>query len=397
MATAILDLEYEQMPAGIEGLDEYREALILLRLRGQPVGRAWAPVQEGRIAPEALRATLAGMLSWAFWERWLSVSLGYDANRPALQTGNLSATVATCTRERPDDLRRCLAAVLQMPDDGQEILVVDNNPKTDATRQVVASFPRVRYVREDQPGLDAARNRALKEARGEIIAFVDDDAAPDANWLRALLRNFADPLVLCVTGLTMPVELQTEAQEWFERYSAFSRGFYRRMFDWSNINPMEAGRAGAGANMALRRSVLELIGPFDPALDAGTPTQSGGDTEMYARLLSAGYRIVYDPAALNWHRHRRTWDELLRAIYGYGVGTYAFWTRKLFLERRLGVIKLAANWFWRYQLPALLRAVLKRPGSLPADLLWAELRGCAAGPWAYWQARRAVQRWEAKR
>src|SRR6266567_2037807 len=83
-----------------------------------------------------------------------------------------------------------------------------------------------------------------------IVAFNDDDALPDPNWLRVLLRNFADPLVVCVTGLTMPMELETEAQEWFERCSSFVRGFTRTVYDQTRLHPLAAGKVGAGANMA---------------------------------------------------------------------------------------------------------------------------------------------------
>jgi GT2 family glycosyltransferase len=192
--------------------------------------------------------------------------------------------------------------------------------------------------------------------------------------------------------LTMPLELETEAQEWFERYSTFGRGFRRAVFDRNSLNPLAAGRAGAGANMALRRSVTQLVGLFDEALDAGTPTRSGGDTEMFSHILSSGYRIVYDPAALSWHRHRRSWEELRQTLYGYGVGVYALWTRKLLLERELTVPKLAWSWFWRTQVPALVSSLLRRPASMPLDLLLAELRGCAVGPWAYLSSRRRLQR-----
>src|SRR5262249_38131295 len=163
-------------------------------------------------------------------------------------------------------------------------------------------------------------------------------AAPDPGWLRALLRNFHDPRVLCVTGLTMPLELETEAQEWFERYTPFGRGFKRTVFDLTNHNPVVAWRLGTGSNMAMRRSVLKHLGPFDELLDAGPPARSGGDNEMFLRIMTGGYRIVYDPAALSWHRHRRTWKELRKAIYGYGVGVYAAWTRSLLVEGELGVL-----------------------------------------------------------
>lgn len=382
MATAVLDLDLHRLPDGIAGLEGYARALVLIRFRRQPVGQALLPVAAGRIGGAELREALIAAAAEALQEQWLRDFLNWTETL-AIDVAPPSATVAVCTRDRPADLQRCLDALQSLPDDGQEILVVDNCPSTDATRCLVAGYERVRYVREDRPGLNNARNRALREARGDVVAFADDDAVPDPGWLRALLPNFADPMVLCVTGLTMPLELETEAQEWFERYSPFNRGFRRRVFDRTNGNPLAAGRVGAGANMALRRSVLHQVGPFDAALDAGTPTHSGGDSEMFSRILAAGYRITYDPAALSWHRHRRTWKELRQTLYGYGVGVYAAWTRSLLVEHEFTAPIVAGNWLLRSQLPALVRSLLRRPDRVPIDLLLAELRGCIAGPRAY--------------
>jgi len=391
MPTAVLDLDLQHLPPAITVPGSYGRALILIRLRGHPVGQVVLPVIGGRIGGAKLRDALVDAAGRTLWERWLHDWLGWEEAR-ATNAAPPTATVAVCTRDRPEDLRRCLEAIMRLPDDGQEVLIVDNCPSTEMTRCLVESYGRVRYVREERPGLDVARNRALREARHEVVAFTDDDTVPDRGWLRALLRNFDDPLVLCVTGLTMPLELETKAQEWFERYSAFGRGFGRTIFDQKRISPLAAGRVGAGANMAFRRSVIELVGPFDEALDAGTLTRSGGDTEMFSRILAAGYRIVYDPAVLNWHRHRRTWEELRQTLYGYGVGVYALWTRHLLFERELTVLKLAWGWFRHTQLPALVRSLLQRPGSIPLDLLLAELRGCATGPWAYLSSRRRLKR-----
>lgn len=370
MPTALLDLEATAPPSSLPDLSAYDHALVLLRREGQPVGQCWLPVTGGHVDQAALATAL---------------ETAPTAPGP-LPPPAPPATVAVCTRDRPDDLRHCLAALACLPDDGQEVLVVDNAPSDGRTRTVVADFPRVRYGCEPRPGLDRARNHALRIARHPIVAFVDDDAAPDPGWLRALCRHFHDPAVLCVTGLTMPRVLESPAQEWFERYSPFGRGFERRTFDRTTLDPLAAGRAGAGANMALRRAVLRAVGPFDVALDAGTPTHSGGDTEMFSRILAAGHCIVYDPAALCWHRHRRSWPELRRTLYGYGVGVYALWTRRLLREREWRVLPLAATWLLRWQLPALARALLRRPGAPPADLLLAELCGCAVGPWAYLRA-----------
>jgi GT2 family glycosyltransferase len=307
----------------------------------------------------------------------------------------LAATVAVCTRERPDDLVVALQAILALQPGPFDILVVDNNPVTSRTQEVVARFPNVRYVREDRPGLDAARNRALREATTPLIAFSDDDAAPEPEWLGHLLQPFEDPQVLCTSGLTLAVELETAAQEWFERYSPFGRGFDRTVFDGIRHDPLEVSPIGAGANMALRRSVLDHVGEFDEALDAGTASRSGGDHEMFGRILAAGYRIVYEPRAVSWHRHRRTWADLRGTLNGYGTGVYAVWTRRLLYERQPGVLRHAFRWLFRSQLPRLWRSLRHESDSVPLDLVLAELRGCVAGPRAYCKARRQLRSTEA--
>jgi hypothetical protein len=138
--------------------------------------------------------------------------------------------------------------------------------------------------------------------------------------------------------------------------------------------------------------VQQLVGLFDEALDAGTPTESGGDHEFFARILLTGYRIVYEPDALSWHRHRRTWKETKKAIRGYGIGVYAFWTRLLIREKELGILKLPYNWFIKAQLPNVVKSTLGRPGSQPLSLLLAELQGCLLGPWKYLLSRRRLKR-----
>lgn len=389
MATAVLDLDLKNLPSAITGLQRFNKAFILIRFNGCPVGQAMLPVSNGQITGSELQDAMIQAAGQPLQERWLHDYL----NCHEIQVEEYTcprATVAICTRNRPDDLERCLNALMRLPDDGQEFIVIDNCPSSDATQKLVENYKQVRYICEEQPGLNIARNRALREANYEIVAFTDDDAAPDPLWLRALLRNFSDPLVLCVTGLVMPLELETDAQEWFEKYAPFCRGFKRTTFDLTKQNPLATGRVGAGASMALRRSVLDRVGCFDEALDAGTPTCSGGDHEIFARIMTNGYRIIYDPAALSWHRHRRTWQELCRAFYGYGVGNYSRFMRHLLIDKELSILQIMAGWFWNDQLPMLVQSILHRPSCIPLGLILSELRGCAAGLWAYISSRRKI-------
>lgn len=387
MPTKVLELNFENISNVITGLEGYPRAMVLVRVGGRPVERVYVPVVEGTIRGDDLRSTIIRNAGRVFWEFWLRELIACPAE---VERGDPLpiATVAICTRDRPDDLLRCLEALTRICDAQQEILVIDSCSSTPDTYTVVQKFPAVHYLREEKPGLDRARNRALREARNEIVAFIDDDTVPVAGWLEAIRRNFRHANTLCVTGLTMPLELETRAQEAFENYTPFGRGFARKTFKWDNLNILSTGVVGAGANMALRRSVLELVGPFDIALDGGTPTLSGGDSEMFGRILAAGYWIVYEPAALIWHRHRRSWKELRKTMYGYGAGWYAWWTRMLLFEGELSVAPLAWYWFVVGQLPVVVRSLFRRENAPSLDLVLLEILGCILGPWLYLRSRR---------
>lgn len=386
MAFAVREIELTSEQDRITGLEPYEKVMILFRYRGVPVGTKTFAVRDGEFCFHYTDDLLSGPIRKQVLDVALANYLDYN------EEGNISelpsATVAVCTRNRAEDLARCLESISKLDDCGHEVLVIDNCPRDDSSYQVVSRFPGFRYIREDTPGLDVARNRALKVARNEIVAFIDDDAIPDPAWLKSLLPNFAHPMVMCVTGMTMPLELETQAQVDFERYSPFCKGFLRRRWNAENCNPVATGQVGAGANMAIRKSIVDEIGGFDEALDAGTATQSGGDHEMFARILTRGYEIVYEPKALNWHRHRRTREELKKAVYGYGSGVYAHWVRTFAVEKEYSVLKLPVYWLLRSQLPKLARSVFKRPNSLPADLLLAELKGCFHGVSNYYKARK---------
>lgn len=299
-------------------------------------------------------------------------------------------SVIVCTRERPDDLARCLEALAAQTVYGLEIIVVDNAPRTARTREV-AGRAGVRYVLEPRPGLDRARNAGLRAATGDIIAYTDDDAVALPDWAERLLRALEDPAIAGVAGPMLPLELETEAQQLFERYLGGEAG--RRDREVPRVYPPEfpaaaAGKVGAGANMAFRRSALDAVGPFDEAFDAGTLTRSGGDTEMFGRLLAAGYGLAYEPAARVLHRHRRSRTELRSQLFGYGVGVYAYWTYRIVHYRDRLALRYALSTLRTHGWRRLRRAILRRRDELPPDLVLAEFLGCLYGPVAYFRARR---------
>ncbi|MGE0449607.1 MAG: glycosyltransferase family 2 protein [Vicinamibacterales bacterium] len=390
MPTVIREVDISEPFEAIDAASHYERCMLLFRWRGRRLGRAFVPLEDGHLSARDVESHAQRTLGEQAVRACVEEYLDYDG-RVAPDAPLPSATVAICTRERPSDLERALDAVAALAPAPIEILVVDNAPETGATRDVVRGRPGVRYVVEPNRGLNRARNRALHEAAGDVVAFTDDDAVPEAAWLGALLANFGDPRVICVTGLTLPLELESSAQELFEEHCSFVRGFRRRVFDGLIDNPLAVGPIGAGANMALRRGLGDAVGSFDSRLDAGTPTRSGGDHEMFARMLLAGHRIVYDPLAVSWHRHRRSLPELREVVRGYGTGVCAMWTGLLIERRELGVLRLAWEWFRHDHLP-----LLRRPRRLfdaaGGDALRRhELLGCLAGPWSWVASHRSGQ------
>ncbi|MER5311839.1 glycosyltransferase [Streptomyces sp. NPDC002773] len=253
-------------------------------------------------------------------------------------------SVIVATRERPEQLARALDSLLAQDHPDFELLVVDNAPRTTDTYDLVTGkyADRVRYVREDTPGLAGAHNAGLAAADGAVLAFTDDDVIADPHWLTALTEPFADdPGLGCVTGLILPARLATPAQVLLESHGGFAKGFAPRLYDPAEppadepLFPFTAGSFGSGANMAFRASALRQAGGFDPATGTGTPARGGDDLYAFVAVLSAGFRLRYTAEALVWHHHRDTWQDLRNQAYGYGAGLTAYLTATLVRRPRL--------------------------------------------------------------
>ena len=391
MPKAIKNIELTNIPHALDIDPVYDGAFLLLRYHSKIIGKIILPANNGKIVLNNHLEEIHKATKKHLWYATVDHFLFSDLEET--QVYNSPATIAICTRNRTDDLKLCLHALMKLPDRGQEILVIDNAPSTDDTKKLVAEFPSVRYILEERKGLDIARNRAVVEASNEIIVFTDDDALPDPRWLEKITRHFDDPLVMCVAGMTMPLEQETKAQEAIEEYSPFGKGFFLKRFSFTKSHPLATGNIGAGANMAIRKSLISEIGGFDEALDAGTLTRSGGDHEFFARILLGGYHIIYDPEALSWHRHRRTWKEAVQAIHGYGVGVYAFWTRLFFVEKQYSIILFPKRWLLQTQLPNLYRSLFKIKKHYPLSFVFAEFRGCLKGPFSYFRSRKQVNQY----
>jgi len=313
-----------------------------------------------------------------------------------------SVSIIVPTRDRAMRLRRCLESLEAVDYPNYEIIIVDNAPSTDETARIVRSSTsgRARYVREDRPGCSWARNRGLELAAGEIVAFTDDDARVDPNWLSALVAGFQHAEnVGAVTGLIVPDELQTRAQLWFEQQGGLGKGFVYRVYDLDEhrmpdpLYPYTAGVFGGTANAAFRTKTLRSIGGFDPALGAGSLALGGPDLAANFEVITRGFRIVYEPAALVFHTHRQDYQSLKSQVFACGTGLTAFLT-KVIWDQPWRIIDIAGRSYDGAKL-------VFGPGSrknhgkasdYPAELTRTEWLGMCYGPIAYMRSRRAASR-----
>jgi GT2 family glycosyltransferase len=382
----------------------YRSALLLVRLHGEPLGTVTVPVSGDRVdhsSHERIHSQLAARIrdhraADESLDPTMGVTCRANARRGSTRRPSVAVVVPTCNRL--STLLPCLDAILRSSVTPDEVIVVENRPVGSAVAAELAARhggdSRVRYVEEPRPGVSWARNRGLAEVRSEIVAFVDDDVIVDRDWLACIALAFTEnPDAACVTGLILPVELEWPAQLWIEQYGGFSKGFERIVFDEGRkevdpLYPYSCGRFGSGANAALRADVARELGGFDIALGGGAGVNTGEDIDLFLRLMLSGHTLVYEPAALVWHRNRRSLGELRHQLFHYGRGLAAVMTKQLLGGPQRGEMVR--------RIPAGLSYLLS-PGShknqhrgrdYPRHLAALELLGMVTGPPAYVRSRR---------
>jgi glycosyltransferase involved in cell wall biosynthesis len=365
-----------QLAAGENG------AGVLIRRKGRPIGFLMQEAAGKKTwRSEELSAWIANELKTKIAEeaiREVITSSGPNGSFPSL-------TVAICTRDRATIAKRCLDSLLPLQKAyGFELLVIDNAPSDQATAQLVKELPTVRYTLEKYPGLNFARNRAWKEASGELIAYLDDDVVVDRDWVAGLQEAVTEnPDAAAFTGLVMPLKLDTRAQVLFEKRNGFRRGFDKKRFGrilaGNSLYPCGAGIFGAGCNMAFRRDTLRELGGFDEALDTGPSLPGGGDLDIFYRIIRAGHAMAYEPSFMVFHEHRTSESALRRQYYTWGLGFMAFVEKNYRNDpdqRRQ--FRRTIKWWILDEIRQMGEAV-RRKHALPLSMVFSEFSGGIAG------------------
>jgi len=216
----------------------------------------------------------------------------------------MELSVIICTYNRAKLLRSSIEtaveSLLKLQKKSYELLVIDNR-SSDETALVVREFQEkfwfIKYIFEPNQGLSYARNRGIKQSRGDVIAFVDDDVKVHPNWALNLVKYFKDPEVMCVGGRILP---------WWEKTPP---KWLTREY-WSPIALLDHGDEPKimnnthlwGANLAFRKNVFQRYGFFDVNLGRkGKYLLSGEETELLKKLVFHGEKVIYAPDVIVYH------------------------------------------------------------------------------------------------
>jgi glycosyltransferase involved in cell wall biosynthesis len=255
-------------------------------------------------------------------------------------------SVIVCTRDRRPGLMRCLKSITDSAQASawpveMEIVVVDDGSQ-DGTAEAVQAFAareartreaqheaqaheaqggaRVRLIRQPGCGLSAARNTGVDAARGELLAFIDDDCIASPGYVGEVVARFAGERELVLRGGRVALGDPLDAPLTINPSNRTERLAQR-----ANV-----GGFILGCNMAMRREVLERLGPFDERLGAGAVLRSGEDTDLLIRALLADIPLEFTGDMTVHHFHgRRTREQILHAWRNYDIGNGALMAKHL--------------------------------------------------------------------
>lgn len=222
----------------------------------------------------------------------------------------MDITVVIATRNRRDSLRRTLASLYAQTLALHEVIVVDDASGEGTGTMLAEDFPEVTYLRlDEQGGPAAARNRGVRAARGDLVAFTDDDCVAPPGWLEGHAAYYDDPRVGAVGGPQIPpapnfydkVDIIRYADLYYDRVRRIER-----LTGWEGL---------ATSNMSVRRTVFDQVGYFDEAL------LTGADPEFTRRAVrDGGYVLVTDPSLAVAHMKTHTLGSYLRMRFHRGCG-----------------------------------------------------------------------------
>ena len=243
-------------------------------------------------------------------------------------TNTPAVTVIVPVYNAEISLEKCIKSILDLdyPKDRLEIIFIDNN-STDASLSILEKYKdRIKVLNEKKQGAPAARNKGIKEASHEIIAFADADCEVDKEWLKKLVEVLAKNQNISAVGGKI---LSKKPCNDIERYGEIIHDNEKA------INFYDPPYIASG-NMAIKKSLIIKVGMFDEEIVRSE------DLDMFFRLNSIGYRFKYTPEAVVFHQNEKTLMGLLREGFVHGL-----WSVKVIKKHKDGEFKHRKKVFWK--------------------------------------------------
>jgi len=212
-------------------------------------------------------------------------------------------SVIVCSHNGSRTIRKTLDGIGRLEYPNFEVVVVDDG-STDATAAIAASY-NCRLISTENSGLSSSRNTGLRAATGEIVAYLDDDAVPDPNWLHYLAAAFRRTNHAAIGGPNIAPPQQNIVADCVDKAPGCATHV---------LLTDEVAEHIPGCNMAVRKNCLEAVGGFDAVFRS-----AGDDVDLCWRLQQKGWTLGFCPGAMVWHHRRHTVLGYLKQQRGYGI------------------------------------------------------------------------------
>ncbi len=227
----------------------------------------------------------------------------------------------------------CLDSIakLDYPDDLLDVIVIDDG-STDRTAEIISGYRSVKVIKGIHKGPSAARNLALKQAKGDYVAFTDADCVVSSEWIKRLLKGFISDKVAGVGGIQVPAKGESEFAVAVNRVL----GAFGFIAGYSRVNKTSTNvDHNASCNVIYKKHVIEQVGGFDEAL------WPGEDVDLDRKMIMAGYTLRQDPGVSVEHYRPSTMSQYRNMMYKYGL-VQAYLVKKYGIFRAIQVIPFAS-------------------------------------------------------
>ncbi len=390
-STKTISVELTQPIQISSDLSAYQRLKCLIKWRGIPLGYISLPIIRGSCSTESIiQEAIASQCHKIFKElirqglatkstnSWNIHSLlgkPDSADFPVFTVDilpSLSIIICPCSQGEVH-LAACLNSIKLATTKPLEIVIPTSS--NDSFQSIRADYPQINWLLVSSENRSVQRNLAMQAAKGEIVAFLDEDCQIEPNWVQAMSLAFAnDSDVTAIIGSVMSPDLQTQMEAWCEQKYSLDHGTERLWHSLDLIKPVRWTTLAtmwiaSGVNMAFRRSSLKSLGGFDEALDQTSYARDGANLEIFSRVLLSGNTLLYEPSALVKYSPFANKSDFQTQVKHDIGGLYAYiaagWQKYPNLWQQwltLGIWK-----FYRSLL------TLTRPDSIPRHLILGEL------------------------